>query len=74
MTLSDVYTAALSATATLQLANSDDKFVSNIGTIDLSAKTIVIRVYDVSGAAFADVAADANNRINLTLVLKNSSV
>jgi hypothetical protein len=74
VTLSDVYTAVLSATATLQLANSDDKFVSNLGTIDLSAKTIVIRVYDVSGAAFSDVAADANNRINLTLVLKNSSV
>lgn len=74
VTLSDVYTAVLSATATLQLANSDDKFVSNLGTIDLSAKTIVIRVYDVSGATFADVAADANNRINLTLVLKNSSV
>lgn len=74
VTLSDVYTAVLSATATLQLANSDDKFVSNLGTIDLSAKTIIIRVYDVSSAAFADVAADANNRINLTLVLKNSSV
>lgn len=74
VTLQDVYPSCLSAVSTLQLANSDDKFVANIGTIDLNAKTIIVRVYDVSSAAFADVAADANNRINLTLVLKNSQV
>jgi hypothetical protein len=74
VTLQDVYSSCLSAVSTLQLANSDDKFVANIGTIDLNAKTIILRVYDISSAAFADVAADANNRINLTLVLKNSQV
>jgi hypothetical protein len=45
------------------------------GTIDVvTAKTIQIRVWDISGAAVADVAADANNRINFALVLKNSNV
>ena len=74
VTLADQYPTLLSCTATLQLATSDDKVVANIGTVDLTAKTIVVRVFDISSPGLADVAADANNRINLTLVLKNSSV
>ena len=74
VTLSDQYPTLLSATATLQLASADDKCAANIGTVDLAAKTIVVRLYDISAAALTDVAADANNRVNLTLVLKNSSV
>lgn len=74
VTLADVYPTLLSCTATLQLATSDDKVVANIGTVDLNARTIVVRVFDISSPGLADVAADANNRINLTLILKNSSV
>lgn len=74
VTLSDQYPTLLSATATLQLASADDKCAANIGTVDLAAKTIVVRLYDISAAALTDVAADANNRVNLTLVLKNSQV
>jgi hypothetical protein len=73
ITLEDVYPAMLSATATLQLATAADQFVQ-IGAIDLSAKTVQIRVWDVSAAAVADVAADANNRINFRLIFRNSSV
>lgn len=74
VTLQDVYPACLSIVATLQLASPDDKFAANVGTIDLSAKTFVVRIYDVSAGVAADVAADANNRINLLLILKNSGV
>lgn len=74
VTLADQYPVLLSCTATLQLASPDDKMAANIGTVDLAAKTIVVRIYDISGTAPADVAAHANNRVNLTLVLKNSSV
>lgn len=73
ITLADSYPSLLSATATLQLATGDDKYVQ-IGSTDVvTAKTIEIRVWDASGAAVADVSANANNRINFCLVLKNSS-
>ncbi len=74
VTLQDVYASCISACATLQLASPDDKVTANIGTINLTDKTFVVRAYDISGAAPADIAANANNRVNLTLVLKNSSV
>jgi len=74
ITLQDQYASLLSATASLQLASPDDKCVGNLGTVDLAAKTIVVRVYDLSSAAAADVTANANNRVNVTLVLKNSGV
>lgn len=73
VTLQDVYPYLLSATATLQLATKDDKFCQ-IGAVDLNAKTIEVVVWDVSGAASTNVAANAGNKINLTLVLKNSGV
>ena len=74
ITLADSYPSLISATASLQLTSGDDKFLQ-FGAIDvLSAKTLQIRVWDVSGTAVSDVAADAGNRINFTLILKNSSV
>lgn len=74
ITLQDAYTALLSMTASLQLASGDDKFVQ-IGSVDVvSAKTLEIRVWDISGAAVADVSANANNRINFVLVLSNSTL
>jgi hypothetical protein len=74
VTLQDKYSELIGVTASLQLASADDKMVQ-IGATDVtSAKTIQIRVWDISGAAVADVAANANNRINFVLVLKNTSV
>jgi hypothetical protein len=73
VTLQDVYTSLLSATATLQLASSDDKVTSQIGAVDLAAKTFQVRIFDISSAALANVAAATGNRVNLLLVLKNSS-
>jgi hypothetical protein len=73
VTLQDVYTSLLSATATLQLAANDDKVTSQIGAVDLNAKTFQVRIFDIGSAALANVAAATGNRVNLLLVLKNSS-
>lgn len=74
ITLQDAYVALLAADASLQLASADDKFLQ-IGAVDVvSAKTVQIRVWDVSDAALADVAANAGNRINFTLILSNSGL
>jgi hypothetical protein len=74
ITLEDSYVSLLGANLGLQLSAADDKILQ-LGDIDvLSAKTIVIRVWDISGAAVADIAANANNRINFSLYLANSQV
>lgn len=73
VTLQDQYASLLSATATLQLATAADQFCQ-IGAINLTNKTIEIVVWDVSTPGAVSVAANAGNKINLTLVLKNSGV
>jgi hypothetical protein len=74
ITLQDKYVSLLSAQVSLQLATGDDKMLQ-LGAIDvISARTIQIRVWDISGGAVADIAANANNRINFLLLLKNSTV
>lgn len=66
-----------SAVATLQLATADDKYAL-VGTYTAPTATanatLVINVWDVSGAALSDVAADANNRINFALYFRDSAV
>lgn len=73
ITLDDVWAQCDAAIATLQLATADDKFVT-VGAIDLSARTVQIAAWDISGGAKADITADANNRINFVLVLRNSTL
>lgn len=74
LTLQDAYVALLGAHAQLQLTTADDKYCQ-IGVVDVvSAKTVQIRVWDVSGAAVADVSAAAGNRINFILWLSNSTL
>lgn len=74
--LQDQYAAVLSMHATLQLNVADDKLAASVGpeTINASTRTVTVRVYDVSAAAPADVAANAQNRVNLLLVLGNSGI
>lgn len=71
ITFTDAYIDMVSATASLQLATAADRIVQ-IGTYDSSARTLQIRVWDISDAAVADVAADANNRINFCVVFRDS--
>jgi hypothetical protein len=74
ITLQDAYVAMLDAQLTLQLAAGDDK-VLQLGAVDVvNAQTIQVRVWDISAAAVADIAANASNRIHFCLMLRNSSV
>lgn len=73
ITFDDAFPAFESAHATLQLASGGDQIIQ-IGTWTASTKKLQIRVWDISGAAVADVAADANNRIHFTAVFRNTGV
>lgn len=76
VTLVDRFMALNAADCSLQLASGDDKVVQFgvCAVAPTAANTIQIRVWDISGAAVSDIAADANNRIHFMLKLKNSSV
>lgn len=75
ITLADAYADILCCMATLQLAATDDKILQIRGAIDVTtAKTVVLEVRDISGAAAADISADAANRIHFVLFLQNSSL
>lgn len=71
ITLEDSFIALVAALLTLQLTAGDDKAVQ-LGDVDLSAKTIKIRVWDTSGAAETDVAANANNKIHFAFFFRNT--
>ena len=74
ITLTSKYARCLSATASLALSTPGDQ-VLQWGAIDVaSAKTLVLNVWDISGAAVADISANAANRIHFCLVLQNSTV
>jgi len=75
LTFENRFAGCVSATATLQLASADDK-MAQIGTIansKTSTNTAQIRVWDISGAAATDVAANANNRVNFCFIFKRDS-
>jgi hypothetical protein len=59
-----------SLTLSLQLAAATDRFVM-FAFHDVVPQGINIKVTDNAGAA-ADIAADANNRINFTAVIRNN--
>ena len=71
--LQDVYPTLLAAVATAQLATAAD-IVAQVGTSTLTANGKSIVVTLLAAATATDVAANANNRVNLLLILKNSSV
>lgn len=73
ITFSDKFADMVSAVATLQKATAADQYVQ-VGTYTAASKTLVINVWDVSGTAVDDIAADANNRINFVVCFRNSSV
>jgi hypothetical protein len=61
-----------SAQASLWLNTPDDKFVQG-AAIDEDAGTAKIVVWDISGAAVADVASNANNWISFSIMIRDSS-
>lgn len=71
ITFANTYLKLQSATVSLQLAAGDDKFVQ-VGNYVAASRTLEVRVWDISGAAVADVAANANNRIHFTCIFDDS--
>jgi hypothetical protein len=70
ITLGGTYYNLLAATATLQSSSLTDQFLQ-WGAVDTSvAKTLVLRVWDVSAAAATDVTGPI---VHFTLYLKHSS-
>lgn len=76
ITFNEVYYQLDSAVATLQLATAADQYAL-VGTYTVgsasTSSTLVINVWDVSGAALSDIAADANNRVNFVCVFSMKS-
>ena len=73
VTLTDPAVRVRSAVPGLQLAAADNMF-PQLGSIDVAtAKTVEVRVVDETGAV-QDVAADANNRVHLTMTLTRDTV
>lgn len=68
----DVYRKLIGGNCTLQLLTADDKFVQ-LGAVNLAAGTVVLRIWDSSAAAPADVAADANNRVHFRFLFTIST-
>lgn len=76
VTFRDNFPALVAYGAHLGLATGDDKF-AQVGLIDVvgasAAKTMKIRVWDISGAAETDVSAATGNVISFWLVVKKVS-
>ncbi len=73
VTFSDGFNSLISVKAMLQLATADDKLVQ-VGNVDISAKTVQIRVLDKSTGTTLDLAAaDANNRIHFVAMFRASA-
>lgn len=73
ITFNEKYNDLVSFTHGIQLATADDKYTI-AGVYTAASKTITITVWDISGAAAADVAANANNRIHFVAWFRNSAV
>ncbi len=72
ITFQDVWPVMVACTATLQEATAGDQYVT-VGTYVAASKTLVITAWDASDGAVADVAANANNRINFCAWFGNLS-
>lgn len=72
LTLDRVWPSLVSAVGTLQLATADHDRHVQISAVDLASKTVDLKIMDVTAGASADVAANADNRVNFLLLLKRS--
>ncbi len=71
LTLNDEWSQLDFIGATVQLASAAARN-TQIGVVSLSSKTAQVRIIDESGAV-QDIAANANNRINVVLVVRHGS-
>ncbi len=73
ITFSDTFASLVSFTCDLQLAAAADSFLQMGTLVNTSTPVVQIRNWDISGAAVADIAANANNRIHFVAWLRNSA-
>jgi hypothetical protein len=73
VTFRDEFPSDVMFQATLQLATAADQFAM-VSTRTAASKTLDIKIWDKSGAAVADPAVDANNRINFRAVFANTQL
>ena len=71
LTLNDEWNQLDSVTATVQLASAAARN-AQVGAVVLASKTVQIRNIDAAGAV-QDIAVNANNRINVVLVVRHGS-
>lgn len=69
VTLYKTFAALNCAIATVQSTANDDKIASIAATDVVTAKTIILHVRDISGAALTDIATDGSQRVNFYFVL-----
>lgn len=75
VTLDEAFADYDAAWCSLQLNAPGDQIAHIKGAIDVvTAKTFKIGVWDISDAAAADIAANANNRVHFGITVKNTSV
>lgn len=73
VTFDEDYYELVSVVVTLQLATGADQFCQ-VGTWTSATRVLQIRVWDVSGAAVADVASDADNKIHFVATFRDTNV
>ena len=69
VTLADRFNELVASIPGLQLATGSDKKV-DVGSYDSSAQTVLIRVWDKSDTALADLSAATNNRLSFALLFR----
>lgn len=73
VTFTDKYNDLVAFVCDLQEVTAGDQFLQTGTLVNTATPVVQIRVWDISAAAVADVAANANNRINFTAWFRNVS-
>lgn len=73
VTFTDKWARLVYASAHLRLATAADQHAM-LGAYVAASKTLVINIWDISGAAVADIAANADNVINFECHFQRSTL
>ncbi len=73
ITFSDTFADLVAFECSLQLASAGDQYLQMGTLVNTATPVVQIRVWDISSAAVADIAANANNRIHFVAWLRNSA-
>ncbi len=73
ITFSDTFADLVAFECSLQLVTAADSFLQMGTLVNTATPVVQIRNWDISSAAVADIAANANNRIHFVAWLRNSA-